>query len=220
MKKKILFFVIALLSPMIVNAASCSDVEYANVSKLASNVKLSYEYKIDENNNITYIITFTNLTSDMRILDNKLVKIYQGFRTGGDFSHISNVGGSYNYEIYSIKCGAKLTNKTIHIPNYNKLAIDKRCNGLEEYNVCNRWSDYTADEEKFEKDLKAAKEDYKKKNDAKKANAKREPTFMDRLIRFVAKYIVIIVGALLILILLGNLIYKKHKEKTEFNFKL
>ena len=43
---------------------------------------------------------------------------------------------------------------------------------------------------------------------------------MDRLIRFVDKYIVIIVGALLILILLGNLIYKKHKEKTEFNFKL
>lgn len=220
MKKKILFFIIALLSPMMVNALNCSDEEYANVSKLASNVKLSYEYKIDENNNITYVITFSNLTSDMRILDNKLVKIYQGFRTGKDFSHISTVGGSYNYEIYSIRCASKLTNKTIHIPSYNKLAIDKRCNGLEEYNVCNRWSSYTADEEKFEKDLKAAKEDYKKRNETKIDNSKREYTFMDQLIRFVAKYLIIIVGILLILILIVNLLYKKHKEKTEFNFKL
>ena len=43
---------------------------------------------------------------------------------------------------------------------------------------------------------------------------------MDQLIRFVAKYLILIVGILLILILIANLFYKKHKEKTEFNFKL
>lgn len=220
MKKKILFFIIALLSPMMVNALNCSDEEYANVSKLASNVKLSYEYKIDENNNITYVITFSNLTSDMKILDNKLVKVYQRFRNGKDFSFTTDVGGSYTFEIFSNHCASKLTNKTIYIPEYNKLAIDERCNGLEEYNVCNRWSNYTANEEKFEKDLKAAREDYKKRNEVKKVEDKREYTFMDQLMKFVSKYIFIIVGILLILILFANLIYKKRKEKTEFNFKL
>lgn len=152
-KVKYLFFAIVCMcvTPLITHA-ECDYQRLAELSRLASNVQLSYTY--DGNG---FVIYMTNLTSDLYTKD-----AFENVIYGGNEKQFSYSSGSYNFTIYSndAACaGEKLLTKSINLPTPNVYALYDECNQYPSFKYCQKWGEFLISEEEFYAELNNYKKD-------------------------------------------------------------
>lgn len=146
MKKiiKIFLLVVSILLPMKVFGA-CTTDEKLRYSQLASNITTSYDY-IEKDNSVLFTITIHNVHKDLLIKDNTNNKTYSSNQKDLNNYKITNLkdGINYSFSVYakSGDCSYRLLNTLyVNLPKYNKYYKDTLCEGLDSFNLCQRWGE-------------------------------------------------------------------------------
>lgn len=193
MKKiiKICLFAIALILPIKVLGA-CTVDDKLRYSTLATNITTSYDY-VENNDSVTFSVTIHNVHKDLLVKDNSNNKTYSSNNNDLNNFTITNLkdGTNYSFGIYtkSGDCSYRTFNTIyINLPKYNKYYKDPLCEGLKEFNLCQRWGEngnitYNT--------FKTKIEEYKKKdaiNNTDKVNDEEKTTLLEIIGDFWAKY--------------------------------
>lgn len=210
--KKILFVFACLFIFPIVSSAAYSCDEY---SKLASNVNIIYEITYDANGTPKFIVTMTNLKDGMIIFDGKTT--YNKF-SNETFVQNLTTSGNYNYKIYVKNCGLVGENN-VTLPTYNAYYKDELCKGLEGYSICQRWSGYTANRQKFESDINKLKNQKKQTTEEQKVEEEQEKRWFEKLTGIFVNFWWLIIIIMVVIIGIYYSLRAKEKKK-EFNFKV
>ena len=215
--KKIIFMFLALFSfPLISNAASyCNDT-----LSLSYNVNIAYTYNISDNN-VSYTILITNLSSDMLVVDKQTSKVYKNFSSKNQDLNIKTTkNGTYSFEIYSMKCKESVRTMSVSLPKYNKYFDDERCKDYKNYSICRRWRNSELSEKEFTSELKKIKDNEKVKvNNEEEKEKNTNTNWYDNLTGLLLKYWWALIIIILSIIGIVYIIRTKTK-KEEFNFKL
>ncbi len=139
--RKIIFVVILLFFPLIVNA-ECSKEEISRLKNLASKIETTYDY-VENDDGVTFSVTFHNVYKGLKIVDD-MGKNYSP--SNNEFSDItiSNIifGGSYSINIVSNSnncLNQNITKKYYSIPYYNSYYKDELCEKNRAKTVCQKW---------------------------------------------------------------------------------
>lgn len=172
--RKIRCFVFAIICMVIcplVSNAECSYERQAELSRLASNVQLSYSYTVDSSQTPIFTIYITNLTNDIYLRQDNYEVIYG---IGEKSVDVSYGGGQNNYYIYSNDPSCKddlLVTKSITLPETNMYADSSECKNYPTFKYCSRWGIYSIDSSDFysaftqyKNDLKAEKKEMTSEN--------------------------------------------------------
>ena len=147
MRKKtfMMLFTCLLLFPFSIKAI-CYSKDKVRFQKLAENI--DYTYVFDENSK-TFNIIFTNLQQSLSL--NEIIYPGQETTLTGFLP-----GNSYNFvvKINDLECYNE-TVKTIYVnlPAYNANYNDPLCQGLHDYDICQKWGNYISDRSEFEKQI-------------------------------------------------------------------
>ena len=203
MKRLILFGLILLIPIVKVDALNCSYSDLAYLKKLATNISYSYDY-IENNNNVTFSITLTNLQDKFYIVDKATgVKYYYN----GSEITLNNYqsGQVVRFDVYSsnITCaGEILYTMAITLPTYNPYYTDPLCKDISSYSLCQKWSSNGLSYDKFKENvqsyLNSLKEEETKDNEENTAESYWSPV-----LKFLAEFYYIPLA----LIIVGNLIW-------------
>lgn len=219
--KKIILLIIMFI-PSIVLARSKTSCDYtllSNLKNLASNVDITYTYRI-ENDIAFFNVSITNLSSDMYIVDNYKNRTYYYEDTNNGIITINDyLSGNISYSIYSnnIDClNEKLTVKYVNLPYYNKYYKYDECSGIEEFNLCQKWVKYDG----FYDDFIDKTNEYRlslNKNINSDNNV--NDSFFTKLMHFYLKYYYLIIP-LFILLIIGILYLIKYIKNRLNRFKI
>lgn len=152
---KLKYIVVALtfcLMPNIVHA-DCSYERTAELSRIASNVQLSYTYEIGEN--VIFNVTLTNLTNDIYAEDeNGNIVNGAGERT---ISYEPGQDVSFTFYSNDQNCyGEELLTQYITLPSFNKFSNYAGCSQHPEFKYCQLWSNTDSiSSEQFYKELRS-----------------------------------------------------------------
>lgn len=210
----IIVFVLAYITCIENTNASCNYTRLSNLKKIASNVDISYTYKINDNK-ATFDITIANMTKDIYLYDSYNDKKY--VQTGEFVINDFKDGTKYRFFIKSNDNDCKdevLITKYITLPKYNQYYGDPICKGIENYTLCQKWGTFNVTSYK---EYKEKIEKYKAsliKEEEKKVENKKQ-TLIDKVINFLYKYYVIILSTIIIV---GSILIFYLSKKDKFNF--
>ncbi len=180
--------------------AECSYERGAELSRIASNVQLSYNYKLEYG--LEYDVHITNLTNDVYAMDN-FGNVFTG---NGDitkhYSYFDNITFRADepiyYNIYSNDDNCKgeyLLRKYINFPNYNANSSSEDCQKYPDFKYCQVWASNTGiSPEKFKSELKK----YISSDDLTKAKSKIDDS--NDIFRYINSNILIWVSILLLIV--------------------
>lgn len=220
--RKITLIIILLLIPNMVSARSKTSCDYtllANLKNLASNVDITYTYKI-VNDEVYFDVTLTNIQSDMYFIDSKDNKTYYYTDTNNGVITINDYpSGKITYTFYSNnnEClNEKLSTKYVNLPSYNKFYNYPECNNINNYIACRKWTQYTDSYEEFKKDI----DNYlSKQKQETTEEVIVEETWFNKLVKFYTSYYYIILPSV-IGIVVGILYLVKYIKHRRNRFKL
>ena len=161
---KIILITFIIILPIKVFGA-CSVDDKIRYLTLASNITTSYDYT-EVSDEVTFAITIHNVHKDLVVKDNINNKSYSSSKNDLNNYTISNLkeGTNYAFSVYakSGDCTYKLLNTIyVNLPKYNKYYKDSVCDGMESYNLCQRWGEIgDISYENFKKKV----EEYKKES--------------------------------------------------------
>ena len=205
MKKfiKIILFTFLIILPVKAFGA-CTVDDKVRYLTLASNITTSYDYT-EANNKVTFSITIHNVHKDLVVKDNVNNKNYSSNRNNLNNYTITNLkdGTNYSFSVYakSGDCSYKLLNTVyVNLPKYNKYYKDSVCDGIESYNLCQRWGEIGDMSYEI---FKAKVEEYKKKTvieEEPKSDDNKTTSIIEILGDFWAKYyLYITIGKIVLL---------------------
>lgn len=159
-----LYFMLFLLFifPFFVKA-ECNYQRKSDLSKIASNVQLSYTYDVDQENKPVFVVTISNLTNDIYIVDN-IGNVYSG---EGEISYGGYSGLDGKYTIYSNdnNCkGEQILKKYLKIPYYNFYYNSEECKENPDFKYCKLWDYVTINSSDFDNELLKYKTDKENSN--------------------------------------------------------
>ena len=188
--------------PMIARA-ECDQQRLTDLSRIASNVKLSSNY-----NGEAFIITMSNLTSDLYTVD-----IYGDSFYGGEDKQFEFYSDSVAFNIYSNdpNCpGLLLTSKTITLPTFNIYSENAECEKYPDFKYCNKWGNYAITDEQFESALNS----YKSMINSKVTSGDDNYFLFQYVLTTVKDNVVLLfVVIIIIIILFVYLIFRKKRKK-------
>ena len=161
MKKIIILFLLTLFFPIKVEGYYCSFSEIARLKKIASNINISYDYKI-VNDDALFEITLVNLNKELYITSDNRTYNYKS-----DVLKIDNYksGTTVKFYVYPTDrdCSDELL-RTINIvlPKYNSYYDDEICVGIENYSLYQKWSTHNLSYTEFVKQVNLHKESLNK----------------------------------------------------------
>ena len=220
MKKNILFILIMLLFISFkceVKSLSYGGCEYSQISRLkslVSNVNITHDYYI-KNNKAYFNITLTNLVPEVYFVDsNSDIKYTYANTQNGQITIYNQVYTQMSYKFYSnlnMCPGVKLITKYHTLPSYNIYYKSDLCKGIENYNLCKKWTKnkYSYDE------FKQLVTDYKNKKAQqglkKDVEVVYEKTLLDYFIEFYVKYYyLLLIGVIIICFIVMHFNKKKN----------
>ena len=209
MKIKYLLLLLILI-PFTVLADNCDPNDKLRYSKLASNIKFNYDY-VEENNNVTFKIIITNLSKELYIIDNKGNKITYQKSNKGEIVLTDYSSGEYNFKIFSLDKTCKnqlISNKTIKLPDYNPYANEKICEGIEEYELCQKWKKNDLDHDQFITKVTKYKNE---KNKIEKSEETEEDITNNIIVWLINHYFPILLSIIFICSILIVILSKKDK---------
>ena len=154
--KYVIFALMCMCVTPLITHAECDYQRKAELSRMASNVQLSYIYDA----NYGFQVILTNLTNDLYTIDNYGNVIYGGKEHSFDFA-----SGKISFDIYSLdsNCSGKLTTKSIDLPTVNSFSYYSECNQYPQFKYCQLWGDFAISDEQFNVELKEYKNNINKK---------------------------------------------------------
>lgn len=212
--KKIGFVItfLVLMIPLSIKA-SCTTEELSKYSKLASNINTSYNYT-ENNENVNFSITFTNLTSGLYLYD---VSNQREYRYNGDSeaTYAGYIDGkSHKFLVYTNDSTCSYSAiRTIYVtlPYYNAYYSDEECEGYENIKYCQKWYKLNMSHGEF---LLALDEEKSKFNKTNNDNKKVTNSYqISSILDFYVKYYYLILPLFIILIILLEIIRKNKKKK-------
>lgn len=222
MKNKALmtaFLLIILLIPIKANAIGiCPAKQLSKYTSEAYNVKASYELYMTEDDEARFRVTFTNVSTNLKIKFNN--QYYYGTKESKvSLSSTLEPNKEYQFEIYTNEsmnlCGnAFLITKKIKTPYYNIYSALDECIEYEEFPLCGK---YYEGEIKDYNDFQYKLNEYIESTKSKTEKYKDDRTIFQKILDWCSDNIeitaaVISVIVLIILVLIGRLIYKRAKR--------
>ena len=202
--KYVIFALMCMCVTPLITHAECDYQRLAELSRLASNVQLSYTYS-EENG---FQITMTNLTNDLYATN-----IYGQRIDGGAERVFEAVSGSYNYDIYSNdpNCpGEFLLRKSINLPVRNSYSYYDECKQYPNFKYCQMWSNISVTHEQFMEELEQYKGDVEVMKDQL---ATEKVSIFDILLEVLGAnwFMFVFLGVVVLLTLIIFFVKKKHK---------
>ena len=208
MKKRafiMMSFICLLVFPFSIKAF-CYSKDKIKFQKLAENI--DYTYAFDENTK-TFNIIFTNLQTSLSL--NEVVypdqeTILTGFIPGNSYNFVVKTNDSSCYDE---------TIKTIYVnlPIYNANYNDPLCQGLHDYDICQKWGKYISNRNEFEKQVQKINSSTKEDNSEEETQKEYKGIFDYLANIFVNSYYVVL-PIIIVICLFG--IYRLNKKKKLF----
>lgn len=217
---KIIFTVLCLsfsLSAKSLTYGGCEYSEISNLKSFVSNVNISYDYYIYDNE-AYFDVTLTNLVSGIYFVDSKTgIKYFYDNTNDGEIiiKGYKNSGGNYKFYSALDKCyGVKLGNKYYSFPTYNRYYESDICKENQNYSLCQKWTKVTYSYN----ELKEKIDEYNKKNEI--LESEKEPTIiydktlLDVFVSFYVKYYyIILIGIIAVCVI--TMIINSRKNKFD-----
>lgn len=143
--------------------AECSYERQAELSRIAGNVQISYNYSIS-GDRPEFVTNITNIANDIYVVERSTNKIITNETNGFEEDM---AGETVIYDIYSNDDSCKgelLTSKYVILPSYNNFSNIEDCKKKPEFKYCQIWmntenvSQYHFDQE-FEKYIEESLEE-------------------------------------------------------------
>lgn len=189
--------------------ALCDNSELAGLKELASNINVSYKYKI-QNSDATFDISLDNVFSKMFLQDKNGNRYYSNLTDNNNQIVFYNYPDdtSYSFDIYAN--GGECNGRYLHTvyantPKYNPFYTFSICDNAKEYKLCQRWTKHSLSSSEFKKNV----ENYIAERD-KIVEIEKDETAISYILDFVRNYYMyIIVGIVLIIVIVKFIRYKK-----------
>lgn len=157
MKRLLAFFgILCFLFPFPTKAILCSNEDKVKFQTLASNITTSYTYT-EENANVTFQITLSNIYEGLIIKDVTNRKVYP-YKANEIVISDLKANTSYRFDVYTndIFCDSELLySHYVNTPPYNPYYQDELCKGLENHSICQKWANITYSYEEFQQRIEA-----------------------------------------------------------------
>lgn len=206
---KLILMMLLIMVPYQVKAYNtCSTEDTVKLNKLASNVLANYSY-YETNGTVKFKITINNLNSNIYIYDATKKQTYYSI---GEIT-LDNYGPNQTveYKVYSniAYCkGQYLNSVFVTLPPYNPYYKDKLCSDIEDYKLCQRWSNVNLTYEEFKKQIN----DYRNGNIKKDKNVDNTyKSVYELILDFYINYYYIILP---LIIVVGGIILAVNKQKN------
>lgn len=183
--------------------ASCDYVRKAELSRIASNVQLSYNYEI-VGSIPRFYVNISNVTSDIYVEDETYGNVID--KDGVVTYDYSGVTIKYNIYSNDDNCkGEKILTKYVTLPGYNAFSKFYKCDKYPEFKYCQVWLDTRGlTQEDFDS--------YFNNYVNEKENALHSKSFLEIIKEFALSNIVWIVLTIICFILLVVLIHIRRRR--------
>lgn len=201
---------IAMLFPIKISA-QCSNSEIIRRSSLAKNISITYNY-IEENGQVSFYITLSNLQPDFYIKDVQNQKQY--YYTSNEivlYGYKPNT--SYRFDVYGVgECNERLYSHYVNLPGYNPYYNDPICVGVNS-SICQKWVNINYNYDTFVKEVNKIKQ----KTQVKEENqVEEEPLgIYDYILKFFISYYYIILPIIIVVCLVIIIIQNKKRKKED-----
>lgn len=150
---------LVLLLPFQIKAILCKNEDKVKFQTLANNITTSY-IPIEENGNVSFQIVLSNINEGLIIKD---IKNNVTYPYSGSELIIYNLSPntSYRFDVYTNDLFCKrelLYSHYVNTPPYNPYYQDEVCKGMENNELCQKWTNMTLPYEEFKKRVEAAKQ--------------------------------------------------------------
>lgn len=207
--KIFVFCVLSFLLPGKIYAL-CDNSELAGLKELASNINVSYKYKI-QNSDATFDISFDNVFSKMYLQDKNGNKYYSNVIEKNNQIVFYNYPDNKNYSFDVYVNGGECNGQYLHTiyattPKYNPFYTFSVCDDAKEYKLCQRWTKHSLTSSEFKKNV----QNYIAERDKITEIEKKDETAISYILDFVRNYYMyIIIGIVLIIVVIKFIRYKK-----------
>ncbi len=198
-----IFALICMCVAPLITRADCDYQRQAELSRLASNVQLTYVYS-----DSGFQVIMTNLTSDLYAVD------YYGQRIdGGEEKVFEYSSGTVSFDIYAVDSSCttkKLNTKTVTLPTINIYSYYTECKRFPNFKYCQLWGNFSITEEQF----MAAIEEYQEELISNLTVAESEETnTLDVVLETLEEnwFMFVIFGVAIIFIIIFTLVRKRRK---------
>ena len=207
--KYVFFAVICMCVTPLVTHAECDYQRQAELSRLASNVQMSYTY--DVANGVNFTLYMTNLTNDVYIVD-EFGNTFSGVGEKSMLYSSSNVSGfqqgkQVGFEIYSNDNNCKdylIMTKYINFPKFNAYSTLDECKQHPNFKYCQMWVDTgSITYDQFIDELN------KSTSSSQTVKAEAEENVLDEIIMLLTQPRIVIVGSILIILVLISVVVWK-----------
>lgn len=158
--KWIVLLVLFVLCPKNVDALVCTNEKKVKYQDMAKNVAYSFDAK-DVNGNSVFTITFSNVPKSLALRNARTGRWY--FSKNNEII-ITNLKAnlSYRYDVFAVDelgCdNIALYTLNIILPSFNKYHSDAVCDGIEEYELCQKWANIKYSYTEWKSKVQAYKE--------------------------------------------------------------
>ena len=213
--KFLFIFSLLMFIPHLVNA-ECDFKEKGKLQSLASNLNFTYNYKQkDDDENfpgIEFSVTVANLRPELYIVDLNTKKTYYYNENKEVTIDGYSDGISVRFAVYANSGNCKdqhLITNYVSLPSYNRYHIDKVCEDVTGYQLCNRWSRVTLSYDTFVKKVT----NYKKSLPEDTIDdVVVQDDFVEKIIDFLSNYSFYLFGG--IIVVCSGLIYYLDKKDS------
>lgn len=132
------------LIPNIVNALECNTSDKERLQKMANNISVTVEEKADDNGNVGFIATFTGVSKDLRVFNNRVMAYYRN-ETNNYIGYFMvqplYAGNTYEFQVNGNTTCTDYNFRaiTITVPNYNPYYKEPICENAKEHKLCQKW---------------------------------------------------------------------------------
>lgn len=207
--KKIGFVLISMLivlsTNFSVNALTYGGCEYSEISRLkslVSNVNLTFDYYI-KNNEVYFNITINNIVPEVYFVDSVTGKTYTYASTNNGeiiIRDYKKTSGSYKFYSALSNCyGIKLSNKYYQLPTYNRYYNDPLCQQNRNYSLCQKWAKVNYSYSDFKNSIEEYNRQKNNKDDELINSIVYEKTVLDKIVDFYTKYYYIILISIIVI---------------------
>lgn len=206
--KYIIILILLFLLPNNVNA-SCSSSEKARLKKIMSNINVSYDYQMLQDNAI-FSIKFSNLHPELYFKD-PFGNAYRTYDLNNNEIVLDNYtdGKSYLFTFYGVGtcAGENIGNLYVTTPTYNPFYKLGVCENAKEFELCQKWVSHSLSRDEFVKKVN----EYKDKNGIiDNTEVNKKISVVDLAIGFIKMYgLYILIGIIVIIIIVKFIRYKK-----------
>ena len=159
MKRYVIFLLLLLVIPIQTKALVCSNEKQVRLQTIARNITNNYTY-IEQDGSITFQITLSNIQEGFIVRD---VKNDVTYPYCGSELTIYNLKAntSYRFDIYTddLDCDmVTLYSHYISTPPYNPYYQDEVCIGMEQYPLCQKWTQMKLSYDEFKQSVEQLKQ--------------------------------------------------------------